>query len=194
MQRKTYPVWISRDTAVQATRKLRSYSHPGLWLCGLLSGSARLCATLSRWLSRATARLSFEHPLVCEFVRELRTFALRSKTLLFQRSIALADMGPVAGTNGSGVPIYCSRTHGRMQDITKFLAVRPLASQEDRNLFLAGWNYGARWADDNLLILALHVKVTVLLHVCLLNLTSATTRCASLREGQQFGNRPNVIG
>ena len=103
MQGKNHPVQVS-DRVIPANPEYRSCSQPGLWLCGVRSGSVRLRAKLSHRLSHAIGRASFRFPLVYEFVRELRSFLRRSRTLLFQRSIALADMGPVAGMAANGVP------------------------------------------------------------------------------------------
>jgi hypothetical protein len=138
-----------KDKAIQAIHGYRFGNRPALSLPDVLSDSEHLRSKLSRWPIRAIWYASFRWLLAYEVAREFRSFLWRTGILLFRRSVALAGMGPVEGMSATGVPVACNRTHGRTQGMSRFLAVRPLATQEDRNTFLAGWNDGARWADGN---------------------------------------------
>jgi hypothetical protein len=117
-------------------------------LLGAALGTGRR-SSMSQRFHATMNRLPLRHPLAYEFLCELRSFLLRTKILLFHGTVALADIGPAGGVARDGILRGCSRTHGRRQDIQRFLGFRPWASREEQCTFLAGWNSGARWVDHN---------------------------------------------
>jgi hypothetical protein len=86
---------------------------------------------------------------VCELGREFRTFLHRSGTLIRLRKVPLCDLGPHFGEDSSGHLTICTRTRGRRWDTHRFQRLNSWSSLGDLEIFLAGWNAGARWCDES---------------------------------------------
>lgn len=101
-----------------------------------------------RILLRVGRMLGFR-PWVYEVLLEVRSCVLRSRTLIKLRTIPLCDLGPQFGVDTTGHLVVCSRTRGRRTDIHRFQSTDCLRTRTDLEIYLAGWNAGAKWCDDN---------------------------------------------
>ncbi len=96
-------------------------------------------------------------PLVCwwlgcpswiyELIRETRSYLHRIGTLIRLRTVPRLHLGSAFGLDDSGRLATCTRTQGRRLGIHKFHKIDYSASLADLEVFLAGWNAGARWRD-----------------------------------------------
>jgi hypothetical protein len=137
------------------SKTLRKTSSAGYWECAEPGADSRDFDTSGQqvscgWLSRTIAFLGWRFPLVHEFLRETRSYLHRIRTLSFQGSVVSCDIGPLAGVDRDGNLVACTRTHGRTLDTQSFAIQHPWACQQDLALYLAGWNAGARYADDTI--------------------------------------------
>jgi|SRR5882724_4986411 len=164
-----------------ATTKIQTTLHNQEGCASGDAPSSNGCPAATSWLSLAMGRLSFRFPLAYEFARLFRTFLHHSRILWWQGSIALADMGPDVGLDGNRSLVDCTRTHGRIADTRAIWSSNQWMSGEDLQLFLAGWNAGARWSDRHKHSCTTQ-KVNVLLHACLPAATSCAISDASLSE------------
>lgn len=102
-----------------------------------------------RILLKVSWRLVGDRPWSYELGRELRSFCDRIGKILRLRTVPINSLGCHVGVGSDGRLVPCSRTRGRMLDTRKFLQQGEYRSRADEEIFLTGWNAGAKWADGN---------------------------------------------
>lgn len=108
-----------------------------------------LPASMIQRLLRVFLRWGIVRPWFCEVGLELRSCFDRIATLWRLRTVPINSLGPQYGIDSSsGRLTLCTRTRGRRLDTHKFLQVGH-RSPADLEVYLAGWNAGAKWADGN---------------------------------------------
>jgi hypothetical protein len=112
-----------------------------------VSGSEHLPTPKNQIALRVGRRLGVPQ-WVFECGREFRCFLCRIGMLVKLRTVPLVDLGPQFGEDSNGRLIACSRTRGRSADIQSFQNTG-YRSPADLEIYLAGWNAGAIWADCN---------------------------------------------
>jgi hypothetical protein len=135
---------------IQEASKLspRDYQAESDVLDGRLSSEHQQGSTIQR-LSRALLSWGVVRPWFFESVRELRGCIARIETLWRLRTVPINSLGPQFGIDSStGRLTVCSRTRGRRLDTHKFLC-SGYRSPGDLEIYLTGWNAGAKWCDDN---------------------------------------------
>ncbi len=111
--------------------------------------SERPQESTTRLLLRACWRLGVLRPWSYAVGQELRSCFVRIGTILRLRTVPINSLGPQFGIDSStGRLTVCSRTRGRRLDTHKFLNTG-YRSPSDLEIYLTGWNAGARWCDRN---------------------------------------------
>jgi hypothetical protein len=137
-------------TVIQEASKLspQDYQAESDALDGRLSSEHRQ-ASMTQRLLRALLRSGVVRPWFCESMYEVRTCIARIGTLWRLRTVPINCLGPQFGIDSStGRLTLCTRTRGRRLDTHKFLQVGH-RSPADLEVYLAGWNAGAKWEGEN---------------------------------------------
>lgn len=138
--------------AVSCPPNVNQAKTPDAVLESLLSdahlGSEHLSVSKSPLLEKVCVWLSCPS-WVCELAREIHSFLYRSRTLIRLRTVPLNSLGPQFGVDATGRVVTCTRTLGRRLDTHKFQSRYCHSSPADLEMFLAGWNAGARWCDEH---------------------------------------------
>ena len=122
--------------------------------CQVESGSEDDCFCSERRLRPMTRLLLKAAHALCvpawvfELALEGHSFLSRTRLLLRLQTVPINCLGPDYGIDSAGRVVPCSRTRGRIADIRKFQRTVYL-SPADLDIYLAGWNAGAKWADGN---------------------------------------------
>jgi len=137
------------QTTINSEPKLlpRDYQAESDALDGRLSSERQPVSMMQRLL-RAGLRSGALRPWFCEAGQEVYSCLCRIRLLLHLRTVPRNDLGLHFGVASSGHLVPCTRTHGRRLDTHKFLQTG-CRSPVDLEIFLAGWNAGAKWCDDN---------------------------------------------
>lgn len=90
-------------------------------------------------------RFLWRHEVLHGFWLELRSFYQRIRLLCKRGRIPQCSIGKGWLKYGDQRLIWNTTSEGRILGIKKLHSVRPWASQEDRLLFLAGWELGRLW-------------------------------------------------
>lgn len=103
------------------------------------STSALRCA-LFRW--------TYPWPVAYGFLCELRSFLHRILSLrtLYENGL---DLGPLVEPREHETKMPCDRTRGRMLGTQRLRKEREWVSLGDLQVFLEGWEQGARWASSH---------------------------------------------
>jgi hypothetical protein len=94
-------------------------------------------ARLDLWTWRA-----FLHSAACEFGTLGRRIGTLYRTRGHRHGV---DFGPAGRNSSNGEIVSCAATFRRMRDMQCMLSNHPLATRFDQELYLEGWEMGARW-------------------------------------------------
>jgi len=135
---------------MQTTTDLKSSSHDCQAESSLLDGRFRNehpPKPTTQLLLKVCWRLGVPK-WVFELGYEGHSFLSRIRRLLHLRTVPINSLGPQYGVDATQHIVVCSRTRGRISDTRRFLQTG-YRSPSDLEIFLTGWNAGARWCEGN---------------------------------------------
>jgi hypothetical protein len=106
-----------------------------------------LARSLISRVRRAAFRWASPSPIAYGFLCELRSFLHRTLSLrtLYESGV---DVGNFLEPHEHGSQTICDRTRGRMLSTRRLRKDREWSSMGDVQVYLQGWEEGARWASS----------------------------------------------